>query len=266
MVPTETEVEKTPAAPVAPPPARTSLETELHARLLDAEAILKKNPADHEARHRFQQAISCLESLGTKIPQSIKSLTMPPLVQAPSGLKLDLACGQSCKEGFDGVDLRAPGVKHKLDLLQFPWPWADSTVAEIHCSHFVEHIPADVVKKGRWAGKDLFFAFFDEIYRILVPKGVATIVVPFLRSSRAFQDPTHRRFICHETFGYLSADWRKANKLDHYDVECDFGVNVIHSMDGGELLRAPEAQAYRMGHYWNVAMDLHATLIKKERA
>lgn len=175
-------------------------------------------------------------------------------VKAPELVKLDLACGQSPREGFHGVDLSAPNAQ-KVNLLEFPWPWADSSVDEVHCSHFIEHIPMEYID-----GKDLFFAFFDELWRVLKPNGKATIIWPALKSDRAFQDPTHRRFIPATTMAYLSRSWRETNKLDHYNVRCDFGSNVAPTVPSELMLLHPEAQARRFNESWNTTFDYVATL------
>lgn len=171
-------------------------------------------------------------------------------------LKLDLGCGQSPKEGFEGVDIGGDVAKYKQDLLKFPWQWEASSVDELHTSHFIEHIPMGVDDTG----KDLFFAFFDECHRILKPKGTMTVIWPALQSVRAFQDPTHRRFIPAESMLYLSAEWRKLNKLDHYRVSCDFAVNVNPTVQQAEALRHPTVGSNRMRELWNVAVDFHAVL------
>jgi hypothetical protein len=192
------------------------------------------------------------------------------VVLAPAReLKLDLACGQSCREGFEGVDLW-PGAKHVVNLMKFPWPWADRSVDELHCSHFVEHLPMIyVTPRGEFRAvpegpedKDLFFAFFDECHRLLKPGGLMTVIVPALRSNRAFQDPTHRRFLPSEAFLYLNREWREANRLDHYGVSCDFvaatgpgGPQVDGNVPVEEGLRAPEVQAARFHTLWNTVLD-----------
>jgi hypothetical protein len=183
-------------------------------------------------------------------------------------LKLDLAAGQVPRPGFQGVDLFTGD--HRVDLLSFPWPWADASVDEVVCSHFVEHIPmgfvdaAGVVHAMPGIGrKDLFFAFFDELYRVLKPGAKAEIVVPYLMSHRAFQDPTHRRFLCEASFSYLMKPWRDANKLDHYNVVCDFVAEAcIPVTDATEAARVPEVQASRRAHMWNVVADMVIVLRK----
>ena len=189
-------------------------------------------------------------------------------------LKLDLGAGQNPKEGFEGVDLNAPNTQHRVDLFKFPYPWADNSVEEIHTSHFVEHIPnreveerdVVVVRGGqaeaweRFVGQNLFFAFFDECYRILKPDGVMTVIVPSGRSTRGFQDPTHCRFIMAETFLYLAAEWRKMNAPDHYRVKSNFACHAGHTMPLEIASLCPEAQARRFNESWNVVYDWVATL------
>jgi len=218
------------------------------------------------------------------------------LAKPRAELRLDFGCGQHPKEGFDGVDLYAPDATHKVDLWKFPLPWEDASVDEIHSSHFVEHLPAREVELRdlridyrtnptlnwesqkkvreereekariefkRFIGQDFFFAFFDECFRILKPGGTMTVVVPALKTHRAFQDPTHRRFITGETFAYLNAEWRKQQGLDHYRVTCDFAGDVNPIVPQELNLRHPEAAQRMLWHEWNTMVDLHALLIKR---
>jgi hypothetical protein len=191
-----------------------------------------------------------------------------------AAVRLDLGGGQNVREGFEGVDV-FPGSKHVVDLFKFPWPFADNSVDELHCSHFVEHIPlrdvemsdltpeaqASAAHVGRnIVGKDMLFAFFDECYRILKPGGDMRVIVPALRNNRAFQDPTHRRFLPAEMFLYLSAEWRKLNRLDHYKAECNFGINVNPTVPSELNLLTPEVATMRINNYWNVVIDWDAQL------
>ena len=192
-----------------------------------------------------------------------------PIVEAAPTLpvKLDLAAGQSPREGFEGVDIW-PQSKHVVNLWRFPWPWADNSVDELNCSHHIEHIPARDVSRDDlngplaidFVGKDMMFAFFDECWRILKPDAWMTVICPCARNNRAFQDPTHRRFIVSETFLYLSAEWRKLNKLDHYNVRCNFGIDVVPIVPTELTLLHPEAQARRFNESWNTILDWQARL------
>ena len=191
--------------------------------------------------------------------------------QAPTELKLDLACGNTPREGFSGVDLYADKAE-RVDLMRFPWPWADSSVDEAHCSHFVEHLPmVYVTETGDYSpmpapgAVDLFMRFFAEVWRVLKPGAQIYVVTPSLRSSRAFQDPSHRRFLAGESYLYLSADWRKMNGLDHYVIPghgCNFGVEVFPTIapNMGLEARSAEVQGYKVQHEWNTTSDFHARL------
>lgn len=186
-------------------------------------------------------------------------------------LKLSLACGQRKPEGFKGVDIApAEGVDYIQDLLQFPWSqFADNSVDEIECSHFVEHIP-----HGN-GYHDPFFKFFDEIYRILKPaefspdnpniptKGFVNIVAPYYSSMRAWQDPTHQRAISEATFLYLNKEWRVANALDHYDVHCDFDFSYGYAMNPEWQTRSQETQGFAMRNYINAITDIQVMLVKR---
>lgn len=195
------------------------------------------------------------------------------LAAEPKILKLDLGCGQNPKDGFEGVDILGGKAKHVCDLFKFPWPFKDNSVDEIHCSHFLEHIPAreieardlsndDNIDRERFIGQDMLFAFMDECYRIMKKDTWMHVVVPSGRSSRAFWDPTHRRFFMQETFLYFAAEWRKLNGLDHYRVRCNFGIDCGQSIPTEETLFSQDAQQMRFKHYWNVTADWIAKLKK----
>lgn len=176
-------------------------------------------------------------------------------------LKLDLACGQRPTDGFTGVDIWA-GAEIVHDLLTFPWPFADRSVDEVVCNHFVEHIPMTTTESGQ----DLLCAFMDELWRIMRPGARATIQHPHLHSDRAFQDPTHRRFIPWQTWLYFNAEWRKANGLDHYDIACDFEVINIEGMgiNPDVAARAHEVQMRMSDQNWNVAADTRVIFERKK--
>jgi hypothetical protein len=150
------------------------------------------------------------------------------VIRARPSLKLDLGSGQHPAEGFKGVDI-APMSDFQFDLCSgADFPWEDSSVDELRCSHFIEHIPMAYLVHEDGTTQDAFFRFFDECWRIIKPGGSFHLVWPALWNDRAFQDPTHRRFIPVATMLYLNAEWRKANALDHYNVKCHWAV-VSHS-------------------------------------
>jgi SAM-dependent methyltransferase len=199
----------------------------------------------------------------------------PELFRELPTLRLDLGCGPRPKEGFEGVDISNTAATLRVDLFRFPFPWQDESVEEIYCGHFLEHLPArDLEERDvdashlHLVGKDFFFAFMDECWRILKPGGTMIAVVPNARCDRAFQDPTHRRFFVQHTFEYLSAVKRvDGGVAEQVRVDCDFAVKVdpiIHP-DTARLLSAmhPEASMRKFNAEWNVVLDWQVTLAKK---
>jgi len=169
-------------------------------------------------------------------------------------LKLDLGCGESPKEGFTGVDLNSK-ADIKLDLRVFPWRWADEGVEEIWSSHFLEHVP----------GPERI-PFMDEVWRILIPEGTATFVVPYWSSPRSIQDPTHQwPPISEQSFLYFNKKWREDNKLTHYLGTCDFDFTYGHSLEADIAPRNDETRMFSLRHYLNAASDLQVVLTKKVR-
>lgn len=200
------------------------------------------------------------------------------LAASTEPVKLDLACGSTPKAGFKAVDLYAEGAE-RVNLCKFPWPWKTGSVDELHCSHFLEHIPArefedrdysilgaaglDAVL-SQLSGKDLLVCFMDEAWRVLRHDGVLNVVVPNARCSRAFQDPTHRRFFVAESFLYYNRDWRKANGLEHYLGNCHFTVECNPIVLTEMTLLHPEAQARRFAESWNVILDWQCRMVAKK--
>ena len=202
-----------------------------------------------------------------------------PLTATPSSLatlRLDFGCGPNPREGFEGVDaLPFDGkVKHVMNVVEridlgkwSPWPWADNSVVEAHSSHFVEHL--DAVERVH---------FVNELYRVLVPGGKCTIIVPHWASCRAYGDPQHKWPPVSEFwFYYLSREWRMGNpakglgaNAPHTDksnwpdgFDCDFDAVWGYGMHPELVLKSQAVQQFNMAWYKEAISDIHATLTKK---
>lgn len=179
----------------------------------------------------------------------------------PPQLKLDLGCGKHCKEGFEGVDISDKvGAKHVVNLLTFPWPWADGSVDEVSCSHFFEHIP----------GK-MRFKWMDELYRVMKDGAKAVIVCPYYASMRAVQDPTHEwPPIAESSFYYFNKGWREApqNELTHWEYDCVCDFDFGYAMLGTQMIasRNEETQRFMTAHNINTVADIVFTLTKRPPA
>ncbi len=82
-------------------------------------------------------------------------------------LKLNLASGQTKKEGFLNIDLESKSADVNLDLRK-KLPFKNGSCAEVYSEHFLEHLEYP----------DEANLFLSEIYRVLKPKGLVTIGVP----------------------------------------------------------------------------------------
>ena len=175
-------------------------------------------------------------------------------------MKYDLGVGNNKQEGFTGVDIVKEGTQADIqfDLLTFPWTFAeDNSTDEIFCSHFIEHIP-----HGN-GFNDPFFDFFNEVWRILKPQGKAAFITPYYTSMRAFQDPSHQRYINEATYAYFDLEWRKTNKLEYYPIKTDFKVisyDYIYHDDSKNIEKAD--QEFGLKHFWNVGADMRVILKK----
>ena len=176
-----------------------------------------------------------------------------PVVSSP--IKLDLGCGKNKQPGFFGVDgIAFDGVDLVMDLRQ-PWPWADGSVDEVHCSHFLEHL----------TGAERIH-FFNELHRVLKHGGVARIITPHWSHERAYGDPTHQwPPVCSWTYFYLDNGWREVN-APHTGYNCDFTYVLAGTHDPNDqwvAFRNMETKQVMMTRNINTVTDLIATLTKK---
>ena len=180
-----------------------------------------------------------------------------PAIHSPK--RLDIACGRRLREGYTGIDLAGDAdIVH--DLFSFPWPIATGVVEAVNISHFAEHIPHSM--PGWPSGVDGWWLFWDEVHRVCAPGATVEVVCPYVKSDRAFWDPTHTRFIHEMTWYYLDRSWREIQMLDHEPVESDFEVVVIagNGLSDDMATRGQDHQLFARAHYWNVLQDLNVTL------
>lgn len=181
----------------------------------------------------------------------------------PQPLKLDLGCGKNKRDGFVGVDSRPfPGVDITFDLVQqkrdgsfLKWMWNDSSVAEAHCSHFIEHLtPPQRIH------------FVNELYRVLVPGGTCYCLVPHWASARAYGDLTHQWPPVSEFWlPYLNAEWRAANAPHNDSYTCDFDTTSVPDLHPALRTRNQEFQQFAVHFFKEATQDMHFTLISRKK-
>lgn len=179
-------------------------------------------------------------------------------------VRLNLGCGKTTMEGFVGMDRRKfPGVDIVHDINDYPWPFADESVEEIHCSHVLEHFDHNRHNPER-------VRIMNEMYRILVPGGKATIITPHWASNRAYGDFTHAdKPVCEMFYYYVSKEWRVLNAPDN-DIEwnkdgyfCDFDATWGYSLNQAIQTRSLEYQQHALAFWKEAAQDMVATLVKR---
>ena len=96
-----------------------------------------------------------------------------------------------------GMDKRKlAGVDIVHDLEKFPYPLEDNSCHVIMGSHIIEHIKP-------W----LTIALFNELWRIMKPKGQLVLSTPYAGSPGFWQDPTHCNGFSQVTFQYFDPDY-----------------------------------------------------------
>lgn len=162
---------------------------------------------------------------------------------------LDLGCGPSPREGYEGVDLYpGPGVTQVVDLICTPWPWDDNSVEGVNCSHLVEHL------------YDLTL-FMAELWRVCKDGAEVHISHPYQFNVRAWQDPTHVRCINEISWFYFDKEWRgnrpEFGATDFVLVELDAVPEENWKETAAEF---PEEFERAARNQINVISDLRVTL------
>lgn len=190
--------------------------------------------------------------------QELKQLEDFVIDEGKELLRVDLACGQRKREGFKGLDaVKVDGADYIHNLMEFPWPFKDSSVYEFNCEHYVEHIPIQLLD-----GTYGLHRFMEEAYRCLMDKGTIRIVAPYYMSQGAYQDPTHTRCITDLTFVYYSQKVVEG-ALDHYMPSCNFeAVSKTKVIDPAFEAKGEQARRWAIEHYWNVVVEVQYILRK----
>lgn len=191
--------------------------------------------------------------------QELKQLDGFDVDEGKALLRVDLACGQRKKEGFQGIDaVKIDGVDIVHNLLQFPWPFEDESVYEFNCEHFVEHIPIQLADGSYGMNQ-----FMEEVYRCLMPSGTIRICAPYYASQEAWQDPTHCRAITDRTFAYYNQKVTQG-QLDHYMPKCNFiEVSKTKVVDPQVEAKGEPARRWAIDHYWNIVREIQFVLRKE---
>jgi SAM-dependent methyltransferase len=121
-------------------------------------------------------------------------------------IKISLGAGTEPEEGFVNVDIvQLEGIDVVHNLMQYPWPFEDSSAEYIKAKDIIEHMATHLPD-----GRSSLIAFIEEAHRILQPGGTLWIQTPAHNAPFLWIDPTHVRGYHEESF-------------DFFDPETDFG-------------------------------------------
>lgn len=136
---------------------------------------------------------------------------------------LHLGCGRKqlpVATGVFAINLDAD-ARLKPDVVcclgKDPIPLADNSVDEAVAIHVLEHIGKQG-ETGEW------FAFWEDLYRVLKPGGLLAFESPLHTSVWAWADPSHTRVLSPESFVYLSQDSYRlpGSGISPFRISCDF--------------------------------------------
>lgn len=108
--------------------------------------------------------------------------------------QIDIGCGANKKAGYFGIDVDSyEGVDRVQDLRFTKLPFSDNQLADVYCSHFLEHL--DFHEN---------IHLFNEVYRVLRVGGIFEIIVPHGMSYAQVVDLSHKSAWTEDTFGYFT--------------------------------------------------------------
>lgn len=138
-------------------------------------------------------------------------------------MKINLGSGTQPKQGYINLDGRnLPEVDVVRDILR-GLPFADNSIEEVFSENFMEHLPQT---ECIWV--------MNEIWRVLIPGGIAEHWIPPAGSMNFFQDPTHTAHWSERTFNYFKAGDPK-NAYYGGDIK-PWDIEKIELLNGEQIL------------------------------
>jgi SAM-dependent methyltransferase len=153
-------------------------------------------------------------------------------VMRDMGLSLDLGDAEPTMVHLDADPTLHP--HYVCTLGEDSIPLADNTVDVALANHVIEHIG----KTGEPSG---WFAFWEDLYRVLRPGGTLFGVSPLWSSVWAWGDPSHVREISRECFTFLAQGSYRipGNVISPFRVRCDFGWASMPGLETGSVVMNP---------------------------
>ena len=104
---------------------------------------------------------------------------------------LDVGCGRDKYPGSIGIDMNpATAADAICHLDRGRLPFAANSFDQIRAVHLVEHV-------------DDMIRLMEEFHRVAKPGATIFVVTPHFTDIASYTDPTHRRHLSTESFGYF---------------------------------------------------------------
>ena len=135
-------------------------------------------------------------------------------------IKINLGCGGQALPGFvniDVSDISQANLKH--DLMNFPWPFEDSSVDHIVAKDILEHVGTTPMD---------FINVLKEMYRVSSNGAAWEVQFPHHRCDIAVDDPTHVRLLTQTTFKLF--DQKRAMQLMELQ-QAESPLAIEHDID-----------------------------------
>lgn len=166
--------------------------------------FVRENATYH---NRLQQVLDTVfNNENQKVVDTLNEID--EIIAEVEGVKINIGAGTDIQEGYVNVDMvELPGIDVVHNLMNYPWPFEDSSANEIRAIDVLEHLPPYI---GEEHG---VIKFINECWRILKPGGELYIQTPGWKAEFLWIDPTHVR-------GF------DIQSMDFFDPEKPFGKST----------------------------------------
>lgn len=169
--------------------------------------------------------------------------------------KINIGCGKEVKEGFDGFDIIDYGQLYVKDVRN-GLPFKDDSIDEAYSRHLVPCLTNFNEKYER-------VAFFNELWRVLKPNAIATLIIPVWNANGSYGNPTFQEPFYEGSLFFLNKEWRTLNSPDVTQYTCDFDPTWGYALNPNLTIRNQEYQQFALANYCNASTDLIITLKKR---
>lgn len=148
-------------------------------------------------------------------------------------LMISLGAGMEPEEGADWLNVDIvplEGIDVVHNLMQYPWPFEDSSAKYIKAKDIIEHMATHLPD-----GRSSIIAFIEECHRILQTGGTLWIQTPAWDSKYLWIDPTHVRGFDERTFDFFDPDTDFGKSTGFYS-QCKFKVGKAERMKNDNLI------------------------------